>query len=148
MEVNLKIAFVGHSVCHQSGPARVTASLIERLCEDHQISVFSHTIKGIDLSRIKHHKVPAITCNRFLQFITFMVSSTIILGVLSLFRKRDFDIIHSTGYDCPFVADVITSHFCERECLRLEKTNTIETPCKSTLQKLRALDYRLSLIHI
>ncbi len=71
------------------------------------------------------------------------MSSTIILGILSLFRKRGFDIIHSSGYDCPFVADVITSHFCERECLRLEKANTIETPCESTLQKLRALEHRI-----
>jgi len=67
----------------------------------------------------------------------------LILSVLSRLRKRDFDVIHSTGYDCPFSADVITSHFCERECLRLEKANIIEIPHKSIWQKLKAVDHRI-----
>jgi len=137
----LKIAFITPSVHYQAGPERVTASLIERFCEDHQISVFSHTIGGIDLSKIKYHKVPAVTRPKFLAHITFRVSSTIILAVLSLLRKRDFDIIHSTDY--VFSADVITSHFCEREGLRLEKANIIEIPDKSLSQKLKALDHRI-----
>jgi len=136
----LKIAFIAPDVSYQAGPAKVTASLIERFCEDHQISVFSHTIQGIDLSKIKHHKLPTITRPKFLERITLLVFSTIILGVFSLFRKRDFDIIHSAGYFCAFSANVITSHFCEREGLRLEKANIIEIPHKSPSQKLKALD--------
>jgi len=78
---------------------------------------------------------------KFLAYISFLVSSTIILAVLSLFRKRDFDIIH--GYVCAFSTDVITFHFCEREDLRLEAANIIEIPRKSALQKLKALDHRI-----
>ena len=78
---------------------------------------------------------------KFLAYISFLASSTIILAVLSLFRKRDFDIIH--GYVCAFSTDVITFHFCEREGLRLEKTNIIEMPHKSIWQKLKALDHRI-----
>jgi len=137
----LKIAIITPGVHHQGGPAKVTAALVERLCEDHQVSVFSHTIEGIDLSKIKHYRVPAFTRPKFLAYISFLLSSTIILGVLSLFRKRDFDIIH--GYVCAFSTDVITSHFCEREGLRLEKANIIEVPHKSVLQKLKALDHRI-----
>ncbi len=137
----MKIAFIAYDVNHQAGPSKVTAALVERLCEDHQVSVFSHTIEGIDLSKIKHHRVPAIMHPKFLSYISFLVSSTIILAVLSLFRKRDFDIIH--GYVCAFSTDVITSHFCEREGLRLEKANIIEVPHKSVLQKLKVLDYRI-----
>jgi len=137
----LRIAFIAHNVNHQAGPAKVTAALIERLCEDHQVSVFSHTIEGIDLSKIKHHRVPAVMHPKFLAYISFLVSSTIILAVLSLFRKRDFDIIH--GYVCAFSTDVITFHFCEREGLRLEEANIIEMPHKSALQKLKALDHRI-----
>jgi len=139
----LKIAFIAPGVHHHAGPARVTAALIGRLCEDHQVSVFSHTIEGIDLSKIKHYKVPAVTRPKFLAYITFLVSSTIILTVLSLLRKRDFDIIHSAGCCCAFSTDVITSHFCEREGLRLEKANIIEMAHKSVLQKLKALDHRI-----
>ncbi len=139
----MKIAFIAPDVHYHAGPARVTAALIERFCEDHQVSVFSHTIEGIDLSKIKHYKVPAITRPKFLAYITFLVSSTIILTVLSLLRKRDFDIIHSSGCCCAFSTDVITSHFCEREGLRLEKPNIIEMPHKTVLQKLKALDHRI-----
>jgi UDP-glucose:(heptosyl)LPS alpha-1,3-glucosyltransferase len=137
----LRIAFIANDVNHQGGPAKVTAALVERLCEDHQVSVFSHTIEGIDLSKIKHHRVPAIMRPKFLSYISFLSSSTIILAVLSLFRKRDFDIIH--GYICAFSTDVITFHFCEKEGLRLEKANIIEVPHKSASQKLKALDHRI-----
>ena len=137
----MEIAFIANDVNHQGGPAKITAALVERLCEDHQVSVFSHTIEGIDLSKIKHYKVPAVTRPGFLAYISFLVSSTIILAVLSLFRKRDFDIIH--GYACAFSTDVITFHFCEKEGLRLEKANIIEVPHKSVSQKLKALDHRI-----
>jgi len=139
----LRIAVIAPGVHHQAGPANVTAALVERLCEDHQVSVFSHTIEGIDLSRIKHYKVPAVTRPKFLAYITFLVSSTIILTALSFFRKRSFDIIHSTGCCCTFSTDVITSHFCEKGGLRLEKSNIIEMPHKSMLQKLKVLDHRI-----
>jgi len=87
--------------------------------------------------------VPAVTHPKFLAYISFLVSSTIILAALSLFRKRDFDIIHSAGCCCAFSTDVITFHFCEREGLRLEEANIIEIPHKSVLQKLKALDHRI-----
>ena len=137
----MKIAFITPDVSHQEGPAKVTACLIERLHKDHQVSVFSHSIAGIDLSKIKHHKVPAVKHPKFLEYITFLISSTIILAVLSLLRKRDFDIIH--GYVCAFSTDVITFHFCEREGLRLEEANIIEIPHKNASQKLKALDHKI-----
>ena len=139
----MKIAFIAPGVHYQARPAKATAALVERLCEDHQVSVFSHTIEGIDLSKIKHYKVPAVTRPKFLAYITFLVSSTIILTALSFLRKRDFDIIHSAGCCCAFSTDVITSHFCEREGLHLEKANIIEMAHKSVLQKLKALDHRM-----
>ena len=142
-EVSLKIAFIAHHVNFEAGPATVTAHLVERLCEDHQVSVFSNTINGIDLLKVKHYKVPALRCAKSLAHITFLISSTLLLAALSLLRKTDFDIIHSTGYDSAFSSNVITSHFCERECRRLEEANIIKIPCGSVWQKLKALDHGL-----
>jgi len=139
----LRIAIIAPGVHHQAGPANVTAALVERLCEDHQVSVFSHTIKGIDLAKIRQYKVPVVTRPKFLAYITFLVSSTIILTALSFLRKRSFDIIHSAGCCCAFPTDVITSHFCEKEGLYLEKTNIINMPHKSIWQKLKVLDHMI-----
>ena len=139
----MKIAFIAHDVNYQAGPAKVTAALIERLCEDHQVSVFSSSINGIDLSKIRHHKVPAVAHPTSLKYITFLLSSTIILACLSLLKKREFDIIHGSGYYCPFCTNVIISHFCERECLYLERANIIEIPHKNASQKLKAIDHRI-----
>ncbi|MDH4291410.1 MAG: glycosyltransferase family 4 protein, partial [Dehalococcoidia bacterium] len=139
----MKIAFIAHHVNFEAGPATVTAHLVERLCEDHQVSVFSNTINGIDLLKVKHYKVPGLRCAKSLAHITFLISSTLLLAALSLLRKTDFDIIHSTGYDSAFSSNVITSHFCERECRRLEEANIIKIPCRSVWQKLKALDHRL-----
>jgi UDP-glucose:(heptosyl)LPS alpha-1,3-glucosyltransferase len=86
--------------------------------------------------------VPAVTRPKFLAYISFLVSSTIILAVLSLLKKRGFDIIHSAGCCCAFSTDVVTSHFCEKEGLRLENGNVIEMPHRTIGQKLKALDHR------
>ena len=142
-EVCLRIAVIAPGVHYQAGPAKVTAALVERLCEDHEVSVFSHTIDGIDLSKIRHYKVPAVTRPKFLAYITFLVCSTIILSALSLLRRRSFDIIHSAGCCCAFYTDVITSHFCEKEGLCLEKTSIIEMLHKSIWQKLKVLDHMI-----
>ena len=139
----MKIAFIAHHVNFEAGPATVTAHLVETLCKDHQVSVFSNTINGIDLLKVKHYKVPRLRCGKSLAHITFLISSTLVLAALSLFRKTDFDIIHSTGYDFAFSSNVITSHFCERECRRLEEANIVKIPCRSVWQKLKALDHRL-----
>ena len=139
----MRIAVITSGVHHQAGPAKVTAALVERLCEDHQVSVFSHNIEGIDLSKIKHYKVPAVTRPNFLAYLTFLVCSTIILTALSFLRKRSFDIIHSAGCCCASSTNVITSHFCEKEGLRLERSNIIEMPHKSIWQKLKVLDHSI-----
>ena len=139
----MRIAVITSGVHHQAGPAKVTAALVESLCEDHQVSVFSHNIEGIDLSKIKRYKVPAVTRPNFLAYLTFLVSSTIILTALSFLRKRSFDIIHSAGCCCAFSTNVITSHFCEKEGLRLERSNIIEMPHKSIRQKLKVLDHSI-----
>ena len=139
----MKIAFIAHHVNFEAGPATVTAHLVERLCEDHQVSVFSNTIDGIDLLKVKHYKVPELRRAKSLAHITFLISSTLLLAALSLLRKTDFDIIHSTGYDCAFSSNVITSHFCEREGRHLEEANIINPPRRSVRQKLKALDHRL-----
>jgi len=139
----LKIAFIAHHVNFEAGPATVTAHLVKRICEDHQVSVFSNTINGLDLLKVKHYKVPALRCPKSLAHITFLISSTLLLAALSLLKKTNFDIIHSTGYDSAFSSNVITSHFCERECHRLEEANIIKIPRRSVWQKLKAVDHRL-----
>ena len=139
----MRIAVITPGVHHQAGPAKVTAALVERLCENHQVSVFSQNIEGIDLSKIKHYKVPAVTRPNFLAYLTFLVSSAIILTALSFLRKRSFDIIHSAGCCCAFSTNVITSHFCEKEGLRLERSNIIEMPHKNIWQKLKVLDHSI-----
>ena len=80
----MRIAIITPGVHHQAGPANVTAALVEKLCEDHQVSVFSHTIEGIDLAEIRHYKVPAVIRPKFLAYITFLVSSTmsLLLGII------------------------------------------------------------------
>ena len=139
----LRIAFMAHHVNFTAGPATVTAHLVERLCEVHQVSVFYNTMNGIDLLKVKHYKVPALRYPKPLAHVTFLISSTLLAAALSLLRKTDFDIIHSTGYDAAFSSNVITSHFCERECRHLEAAGIIEIPSRSVWQKLKALDHRL-----
>ena len=139
----MNIAFVAHDVNQYAGPPRVTAALIERFYDDHEVSVFSPAIEGINLFKIKHYKVPTIPRTMTLSYLSFLICSTIILSFWQLLRRRNFGIICSTGYDCPFFANVVTSHFCERECYRLEKAGVIIMPAETTLRRLKAFDYRM-----
>ena len=140
----MKIAFVARDVNHHAGAPMVTAALIERFCDDHEVSVFSHTIEGINMSKIKHHKVPIVPGTRTLNYLSFLICSTIILAFWRLLRRRNFDIIHcSNEYCCLFSPDVFTSHFCEREWYRLEKVGMTIRPAGTTLRKLKVLEYSI-----
>ena len=140
----MRIAFVAHDVNPWAGAPRVTAALIERFCDDHEVSVFSHTIEGINTSKIKHHKVPAAPGTRTLSYLSFLICSTIILAFWRFLRRRNFDIIHcSNEYCCLFSPNVFTSHFCEREWYRLDKAGMTIRPSRTTLQKLKVLEYSI-----
>jgi len=140
----VKIAFVAHDVNQWAGAPRVTAALIEHFCDDHEVSVFSHTIEGINMSKIKHHKVPAVPGTQTLNYLSFLICSTIILAFWRFLRRRNFDIIHcSNEYCCLFSPNVFTSHFCEREWYRLEKVDMTIRPAGTMLRKLKALDYSI-----
>jgi len=140
----VKIAFVANDVNKHTGAPRATAALIERFCDDHEVSVFSHTIEGINLSKIKHHKVPAAPGTRTLNYLSFLICSTIILAFWRLLRRRNFDIIHcSNEYCCLFSPNVFTSHFCEREWYRLEKAGMTIRPAGALLQELKAPEYSI-----
>lgn len=140
----MRIAFVAHDVNQWAGAPRVTAALIERFCDDHQVSVFSHTIEGINMSKIKHHKVPAYSGTRTLNYLSFLICSTIILAFWRFLRRRNFDIIHcSNEYCCLFSPNVFTSHFCERAWYQLEKVGMTIRPAETTLRKLKVLEYNI-----
>jgi len=140
----MRIAFVAHDVNQWAGAPRVTAALIERFCDDHEVSVFSHTIEGINTSKIKHHKIPAVPVTRTLSYLSFLICSTIILAFWRFLRRRNFDIIHcSNEYCCLLSPNVFTSHFCEREWYRLDKAAMTVRPSGTTLQKLKVLEYSI-----
>lgn len=122
----MRIAFVAPYVGDRAGPARVIASMIDRLSEDHQITVFAHAMDGIRPANVKHCRVPGAVGNKLLGLIVWLASSTILTAVLSLFKRKRYDIVHSQTYVGAFFSDVITSHFCERECCRLEKNHTVQ----------------------
>ena len=136
----MRIAFIAPYVSNRAGPARVIANLIDKLCEDHQITVFAHAVEGIRLTNVKHCKVPGAVSNKLLGYVVWLISSTLFMAIFFLFRKKRYDIIHSQTYLGAFSADVITSHFCERECLRLEKNHTIQIPRRGIWQRFKALD--------
>jgi UDP-glucose:(heptosyl)LPS alpha-1,3-glucosyltransferase len=71
--------------------------------------------------------------------LVFLLYSTVLLAVLSLFRKSKFDIVHSTGLDNP-LANVMTCHFCEREGRELDESGAAGLPGRTMLQHLRKAD--------
>jgi len=89
-EVSLKIAFIAHHVNFEAGPATVTAHLVEMLCEDHQVSVFSNTINGIDLLKVKHYKVPGLRCAKSLAHMCQVFGTHYLLDIQYLTPCRSF----------------------------------------------------------
>jgi len=138
-EVSLKIAYITPEVHKRWGVPHCTAVLVERFCGEHEVSAFCNEIEDIYKQKITFHRVLATGGSRFARHVTFLVLNTIIFVILSLLKKNDFDIIHTTGSDSIF-ANVVTSHFCVKEGLRFDETGRGNLPKGGILRKLRDLD--------
>lgn len=139
----MKIAYIAHKVSKRFGPPSCVAALVERFCDEHEVSVFSAVVRDIDRKKVKLYKLPAIGGSRILGYVSLFISSNITLTVGSLLWKNDFDIIHSTGSDGAIFANITTSHFCEREDRRVLGSRVTREPFGTISQKLRAIDYYL-----
>ena len=139
----MRIAFVARDVDQGAGPSHVVATLVQRFCDEHDVSVFSHSLEGIEPSKVRHYRIPAVSWGWSLNFLVFLICSTIAFGFLRLVGRKKFDIVHAATGLPFFFANVTTSHFCEREGLRLERAGIIKARPVTVLGKLRALDYGL-----
>lgn len=68
---------------------------------------------------------------------------TMLFTWLRIFRGARFDIVHSAGEEGALVANVVTSHFCQRKELDALREGLITLPTQTWKQKLEALDYHL-----
>ena len=132
----MKIAYITHEVNRRAGPARCMAELVERVSNEHEVTVFSSELDIIDRGKVRYYKIPAVKHTYILNYLVFFICSTVLLAVLSLFRRSKFDVVHSTGLDYP-LANVITCHFCEREGLGFEESGIADLPGGTMTQRLR-----------
>ncbi|MFH0732110.1 MAG: glycosyltransferase family 4 protein [Candidatus Omnitrophota bacterium] len=115
----MKIAFIVHDVSDFRGHDRYTAELIRHFCHEHEISIFTANLFGIDSDKVKFYKCPYFKSPVLLKIITFFITSYFRL----LFKKREgYDLIHMQGVcTLPPKNTIITAHFCAASYYRLYK---------------------------
>lgn len=136
----LRLAYVSRAVHRSAGPAGYLAELVERFAREHQVTVFSPQLDADIRPWVRHHRVPAFLGSWLAGFPSFIVANSLLIW-WQRFLGEDFDIIHSNGLDSPFLADVLTCHFCEGAGLKLEERGLGRLPTETWPQKLRSWDY-------
>lgn len=114
----MRIALVSSNVNAYEGVPRYVAVLARVLAHDHEVTIFSATLEGVDDPHIRHRKV--WTVGRGLIFdVSFTLSCLVILLLARLSDRvkgsKRFDVVHGHHYSSPLLCDVITSHYCEQE---------------------------------
>ena len=113
----MKIALVvGRANVHEGVPFYVSA-LATVLAYNHEVTIFSSSFEGLEKGDIRQRRVWTIGGSSIVFDATFIISVTLLLWWAKFIKRADFDIIHSHFIWVPFFAQVVTSHYCEREAI-------------------------------
>ncbi len=136
----MNVAFVTPAVNKRTATNMFFAELIERLVDNHNVTVLSTELSDLDCSdKLTFYRVLALPkwipdLTRYLWFLS--ISDFL----LHLYHFKNFDIIHSTGGDC-FHANVVTSHFCQRQRLILTRKGRIHLDSPTFFHKIHTQLY-------
>lgn len=113
----MKIALVvGRANVHEGVPFYVSA-LATALAYNHEVTIFSASFEGLEKGDIRHRRVWTIGRSGIVFLVTFIIGVTLLLWWARFIQRANFDVIHSHFIWVPFFAQVITSHYCEREAI-------------------------------
>ncbi len=111
--VELKIALVSSHANSFAGAPKYVTSLARALAVDHEVTIFSATLEGLEGTSVRHRRVRVPVSDGNVFELAFSLVSAAMLWRSHL--KGEFDIVHSHRYGSPFFSDVFTSHYCEQE---------------------------------
>ncbi len=104
----LRIALVIEDVSPSGGQERVLAELAPRLARRHDVHLFCHTVRDIDLSGITVHRLPPLRATLGVRALCFTVVSSLAV------RPRDFDVVLSQGGNT-LVQNFVLAHTVHRD---------------------------------
>ena len=113
------------------------ASLAGTLAKEHEVTVVSATFEGVEGPDVRHRKVTVLGAEGPLLEMTFFLASTLKWWTNRLRGRRDFDMVHSHDR-LPLFADVISSHYCEREARDRASRHPADMAATSLLQRVRS----------
>jgi UDP-glucose:(heptosyl)LPS alpha-1,3-glucosyltransferase len=137
----MKIAYVTPEVNHRGATQSCTATLIDAVARRHEVAVYARHIDGLRFRKnIRWVRVPSLSrpFPALLRYLTFLLLSNLMLAADQVVRGQRYDIVHATGGDC-FLADILTTHYCQAERLALAKSGRISVDGKGRLASLDIL---------
>lgn len=108
----LRIALVIEDVSLGGGQERVVAELAPRLARRHEVHLFCHTVRDLDLQGITVHRLPALPAPQGPRALWFTLHSSLAL------RPRRFDVVLSQGGNT-LVQNFVLAHTVHRDRHRI-----------------------------
>lgn len=112
-----RLAVVSPFVDKHHGTERYVAEWVSRLADQFEIHVYSQNVEGLDLSRIRWHKISKLPGPHILNYLWWFIFNQVRRRWDTIFAGRRYDLIFSPGINC-LDADVISVHIVFTELLR------------------------------
>jgi len=140
-----RIAVVSPFLDKQHGTERCIAEQLERLSGDYEFDLYSARVEGVDLSRIRWHRIPGVPGPQLFRYIWWFFANDLARWWDTHFRNSRYDLLYSPGVNC-LGADIISVHIVFAEFYRMVKPQMVlrRNPVRSWPRLIhRWLYYRL-----
>ncbi|HEV2618202.1 MAG TPA: glycosyltransferase family 4 protein [Candidatus Acidoferrales bacterium] len=112
-----RLAIVSPFVDKHHGTERYVAEWISRLADQFEIHLYSQRVEGLDLSRIRWHKVSRLSGPHIFSYLRWFICNQFRRAWDSRVAGLHYDLTFSPGINC-LDADVISVHIVFAELLR------------------------------
>lgn len=131
----MKLAYIIPDIDYPGGTEKALFLLVSSLLKEHEISIFSSSMRQEFLDKVEFHKIPMINYPPLLTYFTFFFWNHFLFGIRKIFKMDDFDIIAATGADSLF-ADVTTIQICVAARADLVRRGILKLSEKGLLKRI------------
>lgn len=118
--ISIKIAITARSYSREGGISIYVAELAEHFAMENEVHIYSTLWRDVRNKNIIFHKVHSIQNQYLFEWLSFTALNT----ARFKFKKNEFDIVHTNGYDS-LCQDVVTAHSIHMAALNYLRTNNI-----------------------
>ena len=112
-----RIAIVSPFIDKRHGTERRIAEWVSRLPHDYEIHIYSQRVEGLDLTRMRWHRIPRIPGPHLINFLWWFAANHVWRWCDVHLRGLPHDVVYTAGTNC-MNADLVSVHIVFAEFFR------------------------------